>query len=112
MIEKTILDFLSADFNAYMEVPQDPPDTYIIIDKTGSSLDSKIRCTATFAIQSYAPTLYQAASLNDRVKNKMLDLLNLKEIVSVTLVSDYNYTDTTKKAYRYQAIFSLVHYKE
>ena len=34
----------------------------------------------------------------------------LEQIVSVSLNSDYNYTDTTTKEYRYQAVFDIVHY--
>ena len=32
------------------------------------------------------------------------------EVGSCELNSDYNYTDGTKKEYRYQAVFDLVYY--
>ena len=37
-------------------------------------------------------------------------LVTLNEIVSVELNSDYNYTDTTTKEYRYQGVYNITHY--
>ena len=71
------------------------------------------KCTiksATFAIQSYADSMFEAASLNEVVKEKMLDIIGEKEITKVSLNSDYNFTDTATKKYRYQAVFDLKHY--
>ena len=37
----------------------------------------------------------------------MYDLIELDEITSLHLNSDYDYTDTTIKKYRYQAVFDI-----
>ena len=70
----------------------------VTIEKTGSSETNHIK-TSTFAIQSYGKSLYEAAELNEVVKEVMMDgldgLAGLDEIVSVSLNSDYNFTDTT-----------------
>ena len=48
--------------------------------------------------------------MNDRVKNAVEGLIWLDEIRGVSLNSDYNFTDTTTKEYRYQAVFDIGHY--
>lgn len=114
MIETTILDYLNSvqdlDVPVYMEVPKNPPANFYLLDKTGSTLTNHIY-RSTFAIQSYAPSLYEAAEANDMIKDLMLDgLLEEPDIVSVTLNSDYDFSDTQTKRYRYQAVFDIVHY--
>ena len=37
-------------------------------------------------------------------------MINLDEIASVKLNSDYNFTDEETKQYRYQAVFDIKHY--
>lgn len=111
MIEKTILDYLdqSLDVPAYMERPEDPPEQYVLIEKTGSGKRNHI-CDATIAIQSYASSLYEAAVLNETVKTVMEAAVSLSDICRVSLNSDYNFTDTVMKQYRYQAVFDITHY--
>ena len=115
MIEKIVYDFLINNMSVpvYMEIPKDPPAKMIVIEKTGSSLNEHIY-TSTFVIQSYDKTLLKAAELNDQLKRIMLDgsegLISLNEVLRIDLNSDYNFTDTTTKKYRYQAVFDIVHY--
>lgn len=115
MIENIVFDFLTEKMSVpvYMEIPQKPPVEMIIIEKTGSSLNEHIQ-TATFAIRSYGKSLLDAAELNQQLKDIMLDgvdgLVSLDEVLRVDLNSDYNFTDTTTKKYRYQAIFIVTHY--
>lgn len=110
MIEKIVLDYLEdeLDVGCYMEKPSNGA-TYIVIEKTGSSDEDGV-WGATIAIQSYAPTLYEAASLNEKVKNAMLNITELDEISDCDLNSDYNFTETSMKQYRYQAVFNIIHY--
>lgn len=111
MIEKTILNYLSECISVpcYMEMPEELPAAFIVIEKTGSSVSNRIT-KATFAIQSYAQTLYEAACLNEQVKEAMDAIIELDSISKCELNSDYNYTDTALKAYRYQAVFVITHY--
>jgi hypothetical protein len=92
-----------------MEMPEDPTGQFVIIDKTGSSVTNRIT-KANFAIQSYADSLYDAAALNEQVKAAMDSMLEMDTISKVELNSDYNFTDTDLKAYRYQAVFVLTYY--
>lgn len=111
MIEKIILDYLTgAGVTAYMEIPDGGGVMpYVVIEKTGGGDENHIN-SATVAIQSYGDTLYQAALLNDQIVALMEDIVLLPEVSACELNSDYNFTDTTKKEYRYQAVFDLVYF--
>lgn len=111
MIEKTVLDYLASalSVSCFMEMPEELPASFVVIEKVGSSVSNRIH-KATFAIQSYAQSLYAAASLNEQVKEAMDMIIELDSISKCELNSDYNYTDTALKAYRYQAVFVITHY--
>lgn len=110
MVEIIVRDYLIEKLkpiDVYLEKPANPPTEYIFLEKVGSSMENHIE-SATMAIQSYSDTLYGAARLNELVKDTMFDIIELNSISKVELNSDYNYTDTTTKRYRYQAVFDLV----
>lgn len=114
MIEKTVLDYLNSKIsgvNAYMEVPEGMPSgRFIVIEKTGGGGNECI-ATATLAIQSYGASMYDAASLNESVKEAMFTIADeLSQVSSCRLNSDYNFTDPQTKKYRYQAVYNLVHF--
>ena len=108
MIEKIVLDYMKGCLNVpvYMERPEKEPDEYVLIEKTGSSTENYIS-SATFVLQSYANSMYFAAELNEKVKTAMDNIIVLDDISKSKLNSDYNFTDTTKKKYRYQAVYDL-----
>lgn len=110
MIEKIVMDYLDRvlEVPAYLEIPQNPPDRFVIVDKTGSSEENCIY-SATLALQSYAKTLYEAAALNEEVKKAMDKMAELDMISSSKLNTDYPFTDTAKKQYRYQTVYDLVY---
>ena len=111
MIEKIVLDYLEdqLDYPVGMEVPEDTDQEFIVIEKTGSGKTDHIS-NSTIAIQSYAESLYRAASINEEVKAAMDNICSLPEIVRSTINSDYNYSDTSSRRYRYQAVYDLIHY--
>ena len=116
MVETVLYKYLKDLFYedqipVYMERPENRPSgKYIIIEKTGGTKTDKI-ATNTFAFQSYGDTLYDASSLNESVKSAVESAEYLDEISGVTLNSDYNFTDTASKSYRYQAVFAITHYE-
>lgn len=115
MIEKTVLDYLSAAFShvsVSMEKPSPLLPTYIVIEKTGSGRENRLR-SATLAIQSVAPTLFEAASLSDDVIALMDELPRVSSnVFRVDCDSDYNFTDTETKEPRYQAVFNIYYIEE
>ena len=112
MIEEIALNYLSGSLTVpvFMEEPAKPPQKYIIIEKLGSSEKNRVS-SATFAVQSYGESLYEAAKLNHAVKTAMRDAVTLDDVISCKLNSDYNYTDEETKRYRYQAVFDIVYYE-
>ncbi len=110
MIEKIVLDYLkSKGFKAYMEENPDLKSEYVLIEKTGGSEENHIK-RATLAIQSFSNSLYKTAVLNEKLKEAMKQIIGLDSISKCTLNADYNFTDTTSKRYRYQAVFDVVYY--
>lgn len=111
MIELTILNHLKTQLAdpVYLEKPEPAPTRYVLFEKVNSGRENRLP-SSTFAFQSYAESLYEAAMLNERVKAAVDSLITLNEISSVRLNSDYNFTDTTTKQYRYQAVFNFNHY--
>lgn len=110
MIEIVLLNYLKEvlSVDVFMEIPPNPPETYVRIEKTGSSEEEYIE-TATFAMQSYANSMYEAALLNREVIDKMRKIITLDEVFKVKLNSDYNFTDPSTKKYRYQCIFDITY---
>lgn len=111
MIEPTIKVHLDSklDVDVYFEQPETPPESFVLIEKTGSGRTNRLQ-SSTFAFQSYGGSMYQAALLNEQVKAAADSLISLDEIASANLNSDYNFTDTTTKRYRYQAVYDIKHY--
>lgn len=112
MIEVLVLNYLKSvltDVTVTTEIRQGMGDTFVLIEKTGSGM-TELLPSATFAVQSWAGSLYDAMALNERVKEAMFNLPTIKEVTKCTLNSDYNYTDISTKHPRYQAVFDVVHY--
>lgn len=111
MIEETVRAFLAGqlDVPALLELPPHPPEAFVLVEKTGGYVENGLR-HATLAVQSYGPRLLEAARLNDTLKDCMEDLALQDDICRVELNSDYNFTDTENKRYRYQAVFDIIYY--
>lgn len=112
MIELIVLKWLSdkLGIHAYMEEPERPDKEYVLIEKVGSDEENHIQ-RATITVRSYAESLYNAATLNEEVKQAMKDLIAMDSVTSCQLNSDYNHTDTETKRYRYQAVFDITFYE-
>ena len=111
MIEIVILQHLKTKLSVpvSMEKPTPLLKEYVLFEKTGGGGANKLG-SATFAFQSYAPSPYEAILLNEQVKLAVYSLAERNEVSGVRLNSDYNFTDTTTKEYRYQAVFDINHY--
>ena len=111
MIEPTVIEYLFDALGVPVSggVPADPPATFVTVEKTGGRRVNRISAS-TLAIQSWAPSIAEAAALNDRVKAAMEGIVQLDSICSCELNTDYNYTDSTRNRCRYQGVFDVVHY--
>ncbi len=111
MIEVIIKKYFDGHLTvpSFFEHQAKMPDKYVVIEKTGSSKRNQLK-SSTFAFQSYAKSMHDVALLNEEVKDVVEGLIELDDISGVSLNSDYNYTDTETKSYRYQAVFDINHY--
>lgn len=111
MIEALLLDYLNerASVRWYGMRPKNEPERYGLIDKTGMTGDSKLS-TSTFACQSYAPTLLEAAEISAELRGLLEGAVELAEITRVELTTEYNFTNTETRQPRYQAVFEVTHY--
>ena len=111
-IEITVINYLKGALETdrvYGEVPEDKTGTFFVIDKIGSSVEDRV-CTSTIAIQSYADSKLNASEQNERVKDVMTEMMGLDCISSCRLETDYDFTNISKKQYRYQAVYDITHY--
>ena len=113
MIEVILREYLSEEvsYSVLMEKPDNPPDEFAILERTGDSQENYVR-DATIAIQTYAGSLYRAAQMAEEIADLMEEAAILDEIGSVELNSIYNYTNRLTKEYRYQAVFNVTYYTE
>ena len=113
MIENIIQDYLLSRLNVqvYTELPSDPGDSFVSIERTGGTERNHIR-TAMVAVQSYGSSMYNAAVLHDEVMAALEDMAELPSVGSCRLNSEYNFTDTQTKRYRYQAVYDIVYYND
>lgn len=112
MIETIAKAYLETKTTVPVRLERSPemPSKCIVLEKTGSSYDEQLY-TATMAVQSYGSTLAEAAALNADVVKWMLAMRDpVTNVFDITLNSDYNFTDTATKRYRYQAVFIITYH--
>lgn len=121
MIEETIFEYLNDNATVpwfAMRPPSmgDHNDTanasYGLFEKTNSSKADHV-VTSTFAFQSYAPTLLEAAQISAELR-ELIEALpgETTEVSKAQLSGEYNFTNTASKQPRYQAVFTLVHFED
>lgn len=110
MIEKIIIDYLTEKLGCPVlpEKPARPFNRMVFVERTGGR--GRFIKNSTIALQSYEASMYEAAKLNDEVIAAMYEMEELPDITKVELNSNYNFTDTQTKEYRYQAVFDITHY--
>lgn len=115
IIEETVRNYLEEHLGCpvWMEVPKGitVPEQYVLVQRTGNARENFIY-EGTIALQSYAGRLNEAAELNEQVKDAVDQMSELDSIGRISLNSDYNFTDTQTKKYRYQAVYEITYYKE
>lgn len=113
MIEIILKQYLDNHLSVpvFLEKHEKTLNSYVLFEKIGSSKRNFL-ASATFAFQSYGQSMYIAAKVNEEVKRVIENMIELDEIRSIRLNNDYNFTDTTMKEYRYQAIFEINYYEE
>lgn len=110
-IEEYIVQYLSQQLEIPVsgDVPSPRPASFVTVERTGGSEENLIP-SATVAVQAWAPSRDTASLLCAQVEAAMAGITARPEISACNLNSSYNFTDTTLKTYRYQAIFELVYF--
>lgn len=114
MIEKTVIDYLRDNrISAYAQVPQNKTPfgaKFVVIEKTGGTLSNLIN-DSVIAVQSYAPSIFEAAELDEKVKGLMMALPdNSYNVSGIRLIGNSNFTDPDTLQPRYQSVFEVYHY--
>lgn len=111
MIELVIKNYLDGHLNvpSFFEFPMHKVEQFIVIEKIRSLKQNRLK-SSTFVFQSNATSMYDAALLNEQIKDIIEQMIELDVISRISLDSDYNFTDTEMKLYRYQAVFDITHY--
>lgn len=110
MIETSVLNFLKAhNLDVFCEIPESAPAEFYVLEKTGSSRTEHV-FESTFALQAYGQTMYNAMQMSEDAKTILEELISLSSISRVSAIRDYNFTDPTTKKYRYQIVFTIIHY--
>lgn len=112
MIDAVLIQYLSKALRPVpvsAQVPVKKPKRFVTVERTGMSLGNHIY-TTTFAIQSNAETLIEAAALDEDARQAMLGAVQLDGIAAVRLNSSYNFTDPDSEQMRFQSVFDVTHY--
>lgn len=111
MIELMVRQYLlgKLDLPVFLEVPASLHERFLVVEKTGSSEENFIQ-SASVAVQSYGQSMEECLELNEKVKAAMRGLTALPKVTACRLERDYNFTDTSARRYRYQAIFLITYY--
>ena len=105
--EMIVLNHLAKHLSVPVSMEMRDDDAFVLIERVGGS-DPRFIRSASFTIQSYGKSLYDACMLNEDVKKAMLNLIEHDEVTRCELDNDYNYTDEKQKRYRYQAVYDLI----
>lgn len=112
MIEKTVISYLNSQLNVpvFMEKPENKTDKFVVISTLDIGRTDLINAV-TLNLTSYAPTLLEAAELNEMVMDKMYDIIMLDHVSSSKLGGGGQAIKTDVKGYAYYCVFNLF-YKE
>lgn len=121
MIEETIFSYLNDNATVPWFSMRPPTDgdhmeistaKYGLFEKTNSVKTDHV-LTSTFAFQSYAPTLLEAAQISAELRQLIEELPGITtEVSKAQLSGEYNFTNTASKQPRYQAVFQLIHFED
>ena len=113
MIEKIIREYLAGalDVPVFLEIPEEKPDTYVSLQKAQGSLVNHVG-SSVFYIRSVAPSLFESALLNERVKEAMLENDVHDLVYGARLITEFNATEPEIHEYRYQSTITIYHNQE
>ena len=113
MIEKTVIDYLSARLSVPVgaQTPPGPPESYVVVERTGGGEKDGLQA-AVIALRCTDASLFGAISLCTVVADALKTMpAHVANVSSARRESTYNQTDLRTKSWRYTTIFR-VYYTE
>ena len=95
----------------FFEFPQEPYESFVVLKIENNPRENLID-SALLVVDSYGPTQFAAAQLNETVKPLLDDLSLLPRISASKRGGDYPAFDSANKKYRYQAVQNITYYEE
>lgn len=108
LIEQRVLEYLQNELgmnDIYMEIPRDRPEMFVVLRVTDRGMSNRIN-EVTIELSSYAPSKYEAAALDELVRNSMDNIIELDDI-SCRFGGGNDNPDTEIKIPRYRCYFNL-----
>lgn len=107
LIEPIVLSYLQAqDIPAFCEIPPGPPEEFVVMRKYDSGKSNHIEAV-TLEFQSYAPSKYEAALLDEKVRTAMDNIIQLNTFSASKYGGGNDAPDNSTKAYRYKSYYNL-----
>ena len=108
LIEQRVLEYLQDELSMndiYTEIPRNRPEMFVELRVTDRGMSNRIN-EVTIELSSYAPTKYEAAALDELVRNAMDSIIQLDDI-SCRFGGGNDNPDTELKIPRYRCYFNL-----
>lgn len=110
LIEQRVKEFLDVEFaedniGVYLEIPEKLPSSLVVFTLIGRGKENHIN-EVTLEFLSYAPSKYESALLDEKVREAM-EKLNETTDITASLGGGNDAPDTSLKRYRYRCYFNL-----
>lgn len=110
-IEAEIIAYLSGvlELPIVADVPNPRPERFVLVERTGGSdLEKYVDCP-TVAVQSWAPTRFEASTVSRDVDALLLDMPGeVLNVMSCERNSLYNFPDPDSRQARYQGVYEFI----
>lgn len=110
LIEERVKSFLDVEFSEdnigiYLETPAELPASFVVFQTVERTKENLIN-GVTLEFLSYAPSKYESAVLDEKVREAM-EKLNKTTDITASLGGGNDSPDTSLKRYRYRCYYNL-----
>lgn len=109
-IEELVINYLlesNVSTDVYAEVPLDPPDKYVLVQRSSGNYQNEIRHIGLYTEVRCRTSKLEAAQLHEDVVAAMRSMRDSAPVFRSELVSDYDAAMTSTKEYRFQALWEI-----
>lgn len=113
VIEALIISYLIGEnlagigSHVYAETPVDPPESYVLVRRTGGGMSNYIRDYNVYTETISSKDKLTAATLHEEVIGAMLVIRDTQPVFRCGLNSDYDATRADRNDYRFQALWQI-----